>query len=226
LSEQQSGSGQQSGFVKSEILPFFPSLVWRFRLSPEDEARISASVIAKGDALAGHLKGESDAKFMQTHQKLHLDPDMAELSGHIQSAAGAVLQMLALDHHPCEITGLWVNIGRPGATHKRHRHNNNFLSGTYYARTPPGAAAISFFDPRVESGLMCPQPSRLTQNNAGRVTLPVEPGELLLWHSWFRHQVPPNESGEDRYTASFNLMFSRFTELHSPPIIQKVVDAL
>ena len=100
-------SEQQSGFVKSEILPFFPSLVWRFRLSPENEARVSASVIAKGDALAGHLKGESDAKFMQTHQKLHLDPDMAELSGHIQSAAGAVLQMLALDQHPCEITGMW-----------------------------------------------------------------------------------------------------------------------
>ena len=36
----------------------------------------------------------------------------------------------------------------------------------------------------------------------------------------------PNESGEDRYTASFNLMFSRFTELHSPPMIQKVVDQL
>ena len=217
---------QPTPFAKSEILPFFPSLVWRFRLPDEDAAAINELVIRKGEELAGHLKDEHDETFMQTHQKLHRDPDMAPLSRHIIAASSAVMQMLALEQHPYEITGLWVNIGRPGATHKRHRHNNNFLSGTYYAHAPAGANAIAFFDPRTEQGLLCPQPARLTQHNAGKVTLSVEPGELLLWQSWFRHEVPPNDSGEDRYTASFNLMFSRFTELHSPPMIQKVVDQL
>jgi uncharacterized protein (TIGR02466 family) len=213
-------------FAKSEILPFFPTLVWRFRLPEEEAAGVNELVVRRGEALAGHLKGDHEATFMQTHQKLHLDPTMAPLSNRILLAARSVLQMLALDQHPFEITGLWVNIGRPGATHKRHRHNNNFLSGTYYARTPAGADAITFFDPRTEAGLLCPQPARLNQHNAGKVTLNVLPGELLLWHSWFKHQVPPNASAEDRYTASFNLMFSSFTELHSPPMIQQVVDSL
>jgi uncharacterized protein (TIGR02466 family) len=224
--EERPLSEPSSPFAKSEVLPFFPSLVWRFRLPEQEAARMNTLVIEKGEALAGHLKGDYEETFMQTHQKLHLDPTMAPLTERILLAARTVLQMLALDQHPFEVTGLWVNIGRPGATHKRHRHNNNFLSGTYYARTPAGANAISFFDPRTESGLLCPQPARLTQHNAGKVTLTVEPGEMLLWHSWFRHQVPPNTSSEDRYTASFNLMFSRFTELHSPPMIQKVVDSL
>jgi hypothetical protein len=48
----------------------------------------------------------------------------------------------------------------------------------------------------------------------------------MLWMSWFEHAVPPNPSTEDRYTASFNLMFSNFTERHTSPIIQRVVDSL
>jgi uncharacterized protein (TIGR02466 family) len=213
-------------FVKSEVLPFFPTLVWRFRLADDEAARLNALVVDKAEALAGHLKEQNESEFMQSHHRLHLDPSMAPLCDRVLLASRTVLQMLAVDQHPIELTGLWVNIGRPGATHKPHRHNNNFLSGTYYARVPEGANGITFFDPRTESGLLYPQPSRLTQHNAGKVTLPVEPGELLLWHSWFQHQVPPNASGQDRYTASFNLMFSRFTELHSPPMIQKVVDSL
>ncbi|MEM7521907.1 MAG: putative 2OG-Fe(II) oxygenase, partial [Pseudomonadota bacterium] len=30
------------------------------------------------------------------------------------------------------------------------------------------------------------------------------PGEVLLWESWLRHEVPMNMSEEDRLTVSFN----------------------
>ena len=85
---------QTTPFAKSEILPFFPSLVWRFRLPDEDAAAVNALVIRKGEELAGHLKGEHDSTFMQTHQKLHRDPDMAPLSRHIIAASSAVMHCL------------------------------------------------------------------------------------------------------------------------------------
>ncbi len=213
-------------FASSEILPLFPTLVWRFRLPEDATRRVNEAVLAKGQQVAGDLIDATHGEFMQTHQKLHLDPDMAELTEHITSAGRAVMQFLALSQHPFVVSGLWINIGRPGATHKPHRHPNNFLSGTYYARTPEGASSITFFDPRSEAGLMFPQPSRLHKDNSGKLTLSVAPGDLMLWYSWFKHQVPPNDSDEDRYTASFNLMFSDFTERHSPPMKQNVVDSL
>ncbi|MGD8906590.1 MAG: TIGR02466 family protein, partial [Gammaproteobacteria bacterium] len=109
---------------------------------------------------------------------------------------------------------------------KSHRHPNNFFSGTYYASLPEGADGIQFMDPRSQMGLLMPQPDKLNKHNSGKITLPVREGDLMLWMSWFEHAVPPNPSTEDRYTASFNLMFSNFTERHTSPIIQRVVDSL
>jgi uncharacterized protein (TIGR02466 family) len=212
-------------FQTSEVLPLFPSVIWRLRLDGDVAARLSAAVIAQADALMGHRRDESPARFMQSHQKLHHDPDMQPLADVIRSGAQEVLNFMELGDNPIEITGLWTNIGRPGAFHKPHRHPNNFLSGTYYARLPDRADGIQFLDPRSEAGLLMPQPRKLNQHNSGKITLPVSEGDLLLWMSWFRHAVPPNPSREDRYTASFNLMFSDFTERHTSPIIQKVVDA-
>ncbi|UCC13618.1 MAG: hypothetical protein JSW21_09560 [Gammaproteobacteria bacterium] len=209
-----------------EVLPLFPTLVWKFSLPDDAVSRINNAVVTKADEVMGHLVPGSPRQFMQSHQKLHRDPQLAELAGFIQAGAESVLKFLALGRCPIEITGLWVNIGRPGATHKSHRHPNNFFSGTYYARVPQGAGGIQFLDPRSQSGLLSPQPERLNQHNAGKITLPVAEGDLMFWLSWFEHAVPANSSGEDRYTASFNLMFSNFTDQHTSPILQRVVDSL
>ncbi len=219
-------SGVSIKFESSEIVPLFPTLVWRLRVDPETARTMNEAVVSKADALMGHLRDDSPAKFMQSHQKLHQDPDMQVLASVVQAAADEVLSFLALGRHPIEITGLWVNIGRPGAIHKPHRHPNNFFSGTYYARLPEGAAGIQFMEPRSQMGLVMPQPERLNKHNSGKITLPVRDGDLMLWMSWFEHAVPPNPSSEDRYSASFNLMFSDFTERHTAPIIQRVVDSL
>lgn len=213
-------------FETSEVLPLFPSLVWRLRVDPDSARSLNEAVVSKADELMGHLRDESPARFMQSHQKLHKDPDLQPLAAAIQAGAEEVLGFLALGQYPIEITGLWVNIGRPGATHREHRHPNNFFSGTYYARLPKGADGIQFMDPRSQMGLLMPQPEKLNKHNSGKITLPVREGDLMLWMSWFEHAVPPNPSSEDRYTASFNLMFSDFTERHTAPIIQRVVDSL
>lgn len=218
--------GDGVSFESSEILPLFPTLVWRLRVDPATVAILNEAVIRKADQLMGEIREDSPGKFMQSHQKLHRDPDMQPLASVIQAGAEEVLKFLALGTYPIEITGLWVNIGRPGATHKPHRHPNNFFSGTYYARLPDGAGGIQFMEPRPQMGLVMPQPEKLNKHNSGKVTLPVREGDLVLWMSWFEHAVPPNPSDQDRYTASFNLMFSEFTERHTAPIIQRVVDSL
>jgi uncharacterized protein (TIGR02466 family) len=36
------------------------------------------------------------------------------------------------------------------------------------------------------------------------VSVAPEPGTILLWESWLRHEVPLNEADEDRISVSFN----------------------
>lgn len=216
----------QTRFERSEVLPLFPTLIWKLRPEPEVTTRLNQAIVRKADALMGGERDTHAGRFMQSHQKLHRDPDLAELTAVVTAGARDVLRFLALPAHPIEVTALWVNIGRPGAAHKPHRHPNNFLSGTYYARLPEGSAGIQFIDPRPQAGMLMPQPEKLTQHNSGKITLPVREGDLMLWMSWFHHAVPPNQGDEDRYSSSFDLMFSNFTERHTAPIIQRVVDSL
>ena len=37
-----------------------------------------------------------------------------------------------------------------------------------------------------------------------RSRLPTEPGDVLLWESWLRHEVPMNQAEDDRISVSFN----------------------
>ncbi|KPK56464.1 MAG: hypothetical protein AMJ59_22160, partial [Gammaproteobacteria bacterium SG8_31] len=71
-------------FETSEVLPLFPSLVWRLRVDPETARGINEAVVRKADELMGHLRDQSPAKFMQSHQKLHMDPDLQPLASVIQ----------------------------------------------------------------------------------------------------------------------------------------------
>ena len=42
------------------------------------------------------------------------------------------------------MTDCWVNIMPPAAAHSLHLHPLSFISGTYYAATPPGCPGLKF----------------------------------------------------------------------------------
>ncbi len=54
---------------------------------------------------------------------------------------------------------------RPARPHRLHSHRNNFLSGVYYVRVPPGAGSINFYDPRPQAGVIRPPAVALTPEN-------------------------------------------------------------
>ena len=80
-----------------------------------------------------------------------------------------------------------------------------FHSGTTYVAMPEGASALKLEDPRL--AMMMAAPTRIKA--ARRELQPfiyVKPeiGEVLLWESWLRHEVPMNMSEENRISVSFN----------------------
>ena len=79
------------------------------------------------------------------------------------------------------------------------------ISGTTYIAMPEGASAIRFEDPRLPQMMAAP-PRRKSAKDNLRPFIYVDPrvGDVILWESWLRHEVPVNMSEEERITVSFN----------------------
>lgn len=110
-----------------------------------------------------------------------------------------------LDGKMVKLDSLWINILPPGGVHTSHLHPHSVISGTTYVTMPEGASAIKFEDPR--SAMMMAAPERETEARTElRKFIYVEPeaGEVLLWESWLRHEVPLNMADEERISVSFN----------------------
>ena len=123
---------------------------------------------------------------------LHVDQFSKELDFNLE---GRILKL----------EDIWINILAEGGNHSAHLHPNSVISGTIYISMPAETSAIKFEDPR--HPMMMAAPSRL--DNAKEYLKPfiyVSPlvGEILLWESWLRHEVPTNMSSEDRISISFN----------------------
>ena len=102
-----------------------------------------------------------------------------------------------------KLDSLWINVMQKGAVHTPHIHPHSVLSGTYYVTVPPRSGAIRFEDPRLPM-LMAAPPKKQKARLENRTFVDVAPkaGMLLLWESWLRHGVEPNQG--QRISVSFN----------------------
>jgi uncharacterized protein (TIGR02466 family) len=103
------------------------------------------------------------------------------------------------------MTDFWVNIMPPCAAHSLHLHPLSFVSGTYYVATPRGCPGLKFEDPRLDRFMAAP-PRRAgaRRANLAHVTYPARSGNLVLFESWLRHEVPQNRVDAERISVSFN----------------------
>ena len=99
----------------------------------------------------------------------------------------------------------WINILPQGGTHSSHIHPHSVISGTTYVAMPAGTSALKLEDPRLP--MMMAAPVRMKSSPQDRqsfVYVKPEVGEVLLWESWLRHEVPMNMAEEERISVSFN----------------------
>jgi uncharacterized protein (TIGR02466 family) len=104
-----------------------------------------------------------------------------------------------------KLDSLWINILPEGGIHTSHIHPQSVISGTTYVSMPEGASAIKFEDPR--SAMMMASPGRLKdapEDLKPFIYVAPKVGDVLLWESWLRHEVPMNMVEEDRVSVSFN----------------------
>jgi len=135
------------------------------------------------------------------------DPRFADLVRLLDKHVAAFAQSCAFDlaGRKLKLDSLWANVLKPGGAHSGHIHPHSVVSGTLYVETPPGSGAIRFEDPRLP--LLMAAPPRLEDAPEALrtfVTVAPEPGTVLLWESWLRHEVLPGTAKSERLSISFN----------------------
>jgi uncharacterized protein (TIGR02466 family) len=110
-----------------------------------------------------------------------------------------------LGEWPLKLEDIWINILPEGGTHSSHIHPHSVISGTTYVAMPGGASALKLEDPR-SARMMAAPPRRkdAREEMRGFVYVRPEVGDVVLWESWLRHEVPMNMSEDDRISVSFN----------------------
>ena len=100
---------------------------------------------------------------------------------------------------------LWINILPEGGSHASHIHPHSVISGTTYVAMPKGTSALKLEDPRLPMMMTAPLRDKKAPE-ALRQFIYIKPvvGEVLLWESWLRHEVPMNMAEEERVSISFN----------------------
>ena len=104
-----------------------------------------------------------------------------------------------------KLEDIWINILPEGGMHASHIHPHSVISGTTDVAMPDGASALKLEDPR-HAMMMAAPPRRKDVGRDQKSFVYADPkvGDVLLWESWLRHEVPMNMAEEDRISVSFN----------------------
>lgn len=207
--------------VMSDIKSLFATRLYTAALSDfstlidGSELESSCLAIAEDDEAGQNWCEENDFPGYTSYASLtDLDwrfPIFKDLIIALDKHVEAFVQDLDFDlgNKKIKLDSLWINILPFGGVHTAHIHPHSVISGTTYVAMPAGTSAIKFEDPRL--GTMMAAPSRAKgAREELRSFIYAEPniGDVLLWESWLRHEVPMNMADEDRISISFNYSWS------------------
>lgn len=136
-----------------------------------------------------------------------LSPTFAELERALDRHVAKFVRELELDMEGRELTmtDCWVNIMPRQVVHSLHLHPLSTISGTYYVQTPKRSSGLKFEDPRLERFMASPPRSADARpERRPWFVVPAQAGNVVLFESWLRHEVPPNPVDAERISISFN----------------------
>ena len=199
------------------IHALFPTLVYAARLRSRGAGVLNRRLLnecrqLRADDAAGRRWSARNypggyTSYGSAHRLQTRSPTFAALARELDRHVVRFTRTLQMDlsARALEMTDCWVNIMGRGSAHGLHLHPLSTISGTYYVAAPAGAPGLKFEDPRLERFMAAP-PRRSGARRANRcwVIFPARAGELLLFESWLRHEVPSHPGAIERVSISFN----------------------
>jgi uncharacterized protein (TIGR02466 family) len=196
-----------------EIRTLFVTKLYRAALAHIDNAALlkSCRAIAAEDEAGQRWSREHGYKGYTSYASLNdlpkRDPSFAQLKSALDKHAAAFARELHFDlgARRLRLDSIWINVLEPGGAHTGHIHPHSVLSGTYYVDVPANASALKLEDPRHPMMMAAPT-RRADAPEAERTFVYIAPkaGEVLMWESFIRHEVPMNGAKKARVSVSFN----------------------
>jgi uncharacterized protein (TIGR02466 family) len=199
------------------IHSYFPTLVYSARLQagglPEFNRRLQRECeqLAHDDEAGRRWSAQNYpggyTSYNSASRMHELSPTFAQLQRKLDRHVHAYARKLEFDLAGRELTmtDCWVNIMPQHVVHGLHLHPLSTISGVYYVSTPKGCPSLKFEDPRLDRFMAAP-PRRPDATAARRpwIVMPAAAGNVVLFESWLRHEVPPNRTKARRISISFN----------------------
>ena len=197
----------------AEIKSLFATRLYQGQLSGIDAAELEASCLAiaeddeagQGWCEANNFPGyTSYASLTDLPWRFPIFKDLRKaLDKHVKGFARDL--HFDLGGKDLKLDSLWINILPPGGIHTGHIHPHSVISGTTYVAMPDGTSAIKFEDPRLPLMMAAPVRSAdAPEDQRNFIYVAPSVGDVLLWESWLRHEVPMNMAEEERISVSFN----------------------
>lgn len=197
----------------SEITTLFVTKLYRAAVEGVDLRALAAScrAIAAEDEAGKAWSREKGYRGYTSYASLNdlpkRDPEFNTLAKLLDKHAAKFARELHLDlgRRKLKLDSIWINVLEPGGVHTGHIHPHSVLSGTFYVDVPAGASALKLEDPR--HGLMMAAPARsedAPESERTFVYVAPKAGDVLMWESFVRHEVPANGAKRARVSISFN----------------------
>lgn len=105
------------------------------------------------------------------------------------------------------LENIWININKTKDFNVEHAHPFSLISGTFYVKTNKNSGNIVFNNPNmfIESYVKEKYIQKYNEVNSNVWKYQPIDNLLLLFPSWIKHYVEPNQSQEDRISISFNV---------------------
>lgn len=206
----------------SKILPLFVSQVYQSPLVSSGDTRLRRELKHEAYQIADFdeegqrwsaLNYPGGFTSYGSMDRLHqFSSTFGELKKKIDRHVAHFVRSLEMDIDPTDLQmeTCWINIMPEAVVHTMHIHPLSVISGTYYVDTPKGSGALKFEDPRMECFMASP-PRKKNARLENQRFHQIQPraGDLILFESWMRHEVTPNQSTKDRISISFNYDWMR-----------------
>src|SRR5258708_28071129 len=102
----------------SDVIPMFPTLVWKIELEAELREAIVVRVLGALARLRRDLPPLAPGPGGQSSQSLHELDDFRDLVACVHRVVPGNLRFLRIGYEPYEVTACWAPVFRRGANHK------------------------------------------------------------------------------------------------------------
>lgn len=179
----------------------FPTLISSFDLKGHDCEQTVIDMMENLEKTSNHALVHGGQSSYITGDEMFLsDKRLVNLWKTIQSCCDTYTEEAGIDYSL--ISTSWFNRLEKNGSVDAHRHERSVISGAYYPKCDNGSAPLKFESPLQSYAMNMNFIKQTRFSTYTEVFMPSD-GLLILFPSWLKHSVPPNQSN-NRYTLSFN----------------------